>query len=67
MKILASPKSAIVLNTLITIPPKNKKLPRSANNAEQLRATNTTHVPINAVTITWGSIEITMSNSGPIE
>lgn len=67
MKILANPNNAIVLKMLMKIPPKNKKLPRSANNADALSDTNTTLVPINAVTTICGSTEITISNNGPIE
>lgn len=67
MKIFAKPNTAIVLKMLMKMPPKNKKLPRSANNAEQLSDTNTTAVPTNAVTMMDGSTEITKSNNGPIE
>lgn len=64
---LANPKTAIVLKMLMKMPPKNKKLPRLANNAEQLSDVKTTLVAIKAVTTTCGSMEITISNNGPIE
>lgn len=67
MKMLAKPKTAIVLKMLMAIPPKKRKLPRSANSAEQLSETKTTAVPIKAVTMTCGSTEITKSSNGPIE
>lgn len=67
MKTFASPNNAIVLKILMKIPPKNKKLPRSANSAEQLSETKTTTVPIKAVTTTWGSMKVTIFKSGPIE
>lgn len=62
----AKPNNAIVLRMLMKIPPKKRKLPRCASNAEQLNETNTTLVPINAVTMTCGSTEITKSNNGPM-
>lgn len=65
-KMLANPNNAIVLKMVMKMPPKNKKLPRLANSAEQLNDTNTTLVPTNAVTITAGSMEMTKSNSGPM-
>lgn len=66
MKMLANPNNAIVLKMVMKMPPKNRKLPRLANNAEQLNETNTTAVPTRAVTTTAGSTEMTKSSSGPM-
>lgn len=63
----ASPNSVIVLKMLMKMPPKKRKLPRSAKRAEQLSEMKTTMVPINAVNTTWGSIAITKSSNGPME
>lgn len=48
----ASPNSVIVLKMLMKMPPKKRKLPRSAKRAEQLSEIKTTIVPINAVSTT---------------
>lgn len=67
INIFAKLINANVLKKLINIPPNTKKLPRRANNAEQLSATNTTLVPKNAVTTICGFNAMTRSKSGPIE
>ena len=50
----ANPNSAMVLITLINTPPRNRKRPRSANNADKLNETKARLVPINAETIICG-------------
>lgn len=54
------------VNKVISVPPKNNQLPRSASIAAMEKHTNTMVVPRSAVTIIEGSTMLTYSNKGPI-
>lgn len=66
MKMLTKVIRDIEVSRVISVPPKNNQLPRSANMAAIEKHTKTIVVPRRAVTIMEGSTMLTYSNKGPI-
>lgn len=66
MKILARLIIEIEVSRVIKVPPRYRKLPRSASIAAMEKQVKTSVVPNRAVTTIAGSITLTYSNSGPI-
>lgn len=65
MKRLTRVIKDIDVSKVISVPPKNNQLPRSASMAATEKHTNTNVVPIKAVIIMEGSTMLTYSIRGP--
>lgn len=57
--------SDIDVSKVISVPPRNSQLPRSASMAAIEKQTNTSVVPKRAVTMIDGSTKLTYSSNGP--